>query len=84
MLEGKVIFIQGALPGEVVSYVTHQKKPNYEVAHVTWNNQACAAARHAALPPLQHLRRLQHAAPRRASAGRGKAARAGRQSVAYR
>jgi len=33
-LEGKVIFIQGALPGEVVSYVTHEKKPNYEVAHV--------------------------------------------------
>ncbi len=33
-LAGKVIFIQGALPGEVVSYVTHEKKPNYEVAHV--------------------------------------------------
>src|SRR4051812_3044727 len=30
--DGKVIFIQGALPGELVTYSSYIKKPSYEVA----------------------------------------------------
>jgi len=33
--EGKVIFIEGALTGEVVSYRSYRKKPSYELAQVT-------------------------------------------------
>jgi len=33
--DGKVIFIQGALPGELVTYASYSKKPSYEVAQVT-------------------------------------------------
>ena len=33
--EGKVIFIEGALPGEVVSYSSYRKKPAFEQAQVT-------------------------------------------------
>lgn len=32
--EGKVIFIEGALPGEVVSYASYRKKPAFEQAQV--------------------------------------------------
>ena len=32
--DGKVIFIQGALPGELVTYASYQKKPSYELAQV--------------------------------------------------
>ncbi len=32
--EGKVIFIEGALPGEHVTYSTYRKKPSYELAKV--------------------------------------------------
>jgi 23S rRNA (uracil1939-C5)-methyltransferase len=32
--EGKAIFIEGALPGERVTYVTFKRKPNYEMAAV--------------------------------------------------
>ncbi len=32
---GKVIFIEGALTGEVVSYRSYRKKPSYELAQVT-------------------------------------------------
>ena len=31
-VEGKVIFIDGGLPGETVSYSSYRKKPNYELA----------------------------------------------------
>ena len=34
-VEGKAIFIDGALPGELVSYATYKKKPNYEQAAAT-------------------------------------------------
>ena len=34
-LEGKVIFIEGALAGEVVSYSSYRKKPSFELAEVT-------------------------------------------------
>ncbi|MBK8742922.1 MAG: 23S rRNA (uracil(1939)-C(5))-methyltransferase RlmD [Betaproteobacteria bacterium] len=33
-VDGKAIFIEGALIGEHVSYSTYRKKPNYELAHV--------------------------------------------------
>jgi len=33
--EGKVIFIEGALTGEVVSYSSYRKKPSFEIAQVT-------------------------------------------------
>ena len=33
--EGKVIFIEGALTGEVVSYSSYRKKPSFEQAQVT-------------------------------------------------
>jgi 23S rRNA (uracil1939-C5)-methyltransferase len=32
--EGKVIFIEGALPGELVTYSPYRKKPNFELAQV--------------------------------------------------
>jgi 23S rRNA (uracil1939-C5)-methyltransferase len=34
-MEGKVIFVDGALPGEVVSYASFRRKPRFEVANVT-------------------------------------------------
>ncbi|HXF17252.1 MAG TPA: 23S rRNA (uracil(1939)-C(5))-methyltransferase RlmD [Burkholderiales bacterium] len=34
-VEGKAIFITGALPGESVEYVPYQRKPNYELADTT-------------------------------------------------
>ena len=33
-VEGKAIFIEGALPGETVEYATYRRKPSYEKAHV--------------------------------------------------
>ena len=34
-IEGKVIFIEGALTGEVVSYSSYRRKPSFELAQVT-------------------------------------------------
>ncbi len=33
-LDGKTIFVEGALPGERVEFVSHRRKPTYEVARV--------------------------------------------------
>lgn len=33
-LEGKAIFVEGALPGETVEYASYRRKPNYEQAHL--------------------------------------------------
>lgn len=33
-LEGKTIFVEGALPGERVDYVSFRKKPTYEIARI--------------------------------------------------
>ena len=33
-LEGKTIFVDGALPGETVEYASFRKKPSYELAHL--------------------------------------------------
>ncbi|MGE5493405.1 MAG: 23S rRNA (uracil(1939)-C(5))-methyltransferase RlmD [Actinomycetota bacterium] len=32
--DGKTIFVDGALPGELVEYASYRKKPNYELAHL--------------------------------------------------
>lgn len=34
-LEGKTVFVEGALPGERVEYVAFRKKPTFDVAHTT-------------------------------------------------
>lgn len=34
-LEGKTIFVEGALPREEVEYSSYRKKPSYELAHAT-------------------------------------------------
>ena len=33
-VEGKTVFIDGALPGEVVEYTPYQRKPSYELAQL--------------------------------------------------
>ena len=33
-LEGKTVFVEGALPGERVEYSSYRKKPTYEIARV--------------------------------------------------
>lgn len=39
-VDGKVIFIEGALPGEVVEYSSYRRKPSYEQAQMTVLHQA--------------------------------------------
>lgn len=34
-VEGKAVFVEGALPGETVEYSSYRKKPSYELAQVT-------------------------------------------------
>ena len=33
-LEGKTVFVDGALPGELVEYASYRKKPSFELAHL--------------------------------------------------
>jgi 23S rRNA (uracil1939-C5)-methyltransferase len=33
-LDGKTVFVDGALPGERISYASFRRKPNYELAHL--------------------------------------------------
>ena len=40
--EGKVIFIEGALTGETVSYSSYRKKPSFELAQVTQIHKAAS------------------------------------------
>jgi len=40
--DGKVIFIEGALTGEVVSYASYRKKPAFELAQMTQLHQAAS------------------------------------------
>lgn len=40
--EGKVIFIEGALTGEVVSYASYRKKPSFELAQMTTLHRAAS------------------------------------------
>ena len=50
--DGKVIFIQGALPGEDVTYVSFQKKESYELAHV---KEIARPASTRTVPRCQHF-----------------------------
>ena len=82
--EGKVVFIEGALPGEEVQVDVRRSKNNWEQATLTRcaaraRSASCRAARTSA-----DLRRLQDAAPARRRAGRDQAARARGQPVASR
>ncbi|MEP6702985.1 MAG: 23S rRNA (uracil(1939)-C(5))-methyltransferase RlmD [Betaproteobacteria bacterium] len=62
-IDGKAIFIEGALIGERVSYSPYRKKPNYEFARVTAIHRASAARVEPACPyfgtcggcSMQHL-----------------------------
>ncbi len=83
-VDGKVIFIEGALPGEVVEFASYQRKPNYEFAEATRIVRRVGLARRSPLPLFRRLRRLQHAAPGAACAGGGEAARPRGQSGSYR
>ena len=40
--DGKVIFIEGALPGELVTYASYRKKPSFEIAQVQQIVQSAA------------------------------------------
>lgn len=40
--DGKVIFIEGALTGEVVSYASYRKKPSFELAQMTTLHRAAS------------------------------------------
>ena len=40
--DGKVIFIEGALTGEVVSYASYRKKPSFELAQMTRLHRAAS------------------------------------------
>ncbi|MDD4930350.1 MAG: 23S rRNA (uracil(1939)-C(5))-methyltransferase RlmD [Gallionella sp.] len=40
--DGKVIFIEGALTGEVVSYASYRKKPSFELAQMTELHRAAS------------------------------------------
>ena len=42
-LEGKRIFVDGALPGETVEYASFQRKSNYELAHLVSVHSASVA-----------------------------------------
>ena len=67
--EGKVVFIEGALPGETVQVHVNRRKNQWEQATLTAlraRERAARAARLRALrPACRRLRRLQDAAPSR-------------------
>lgn len=63
--DGKAIFIDGALPGETVSYASFRRKPKYELAHLVEVIQASSAR---VVPPCPHFGicggcAMQHLAP---------------------
>lgn len=50
-VDGKVVFVEGALPGECVDYVSYRRKPNYEKAHV---QRVLRASSQRVAPPCSH------------------------------
>ncbi|WP_301101678.1 23S rRNA (uracil(1939)-C(5))-methyltransferase RlmD [Propionivibrio sp.] len=50
--EGKTIFVEGALPGELVEHVSWRKKPSYEVARTV---RILRASPHRVLPRCPHF-----------------------------
>ena len=51
-LDGKTIFVEGALPGERVEYVSWRQKPSYEIARVERIVQASSSR---VTPPCPHF-----------------------------
>ncbi|BCM24627.1 23S rRNA (uracil(1939)-C(5))-methyltransferase RlmD [Methyloradius palustris] len=51
-VEGKTIFIDGALPGEIVTYISTRKKSSYEFAHV---DQIIKASNLRTTPKCKHF-----------------------------
>lgn len=51
-VDGKAIFIDGALPGEHVEFASYRRKPNYEKAHVA---RILLASSQRVAPPCPHF-----------------------------
>ncbi|MFZ2853786.1 MAG: 23S rRNA (uracil(1939)-C(5))-methyltransferase RlmD [Rhodocyclaceae bacterium] len=51
-LDGKTIFVEGALPGELVEYASYRRKPSYEVARVSRIEKASGDR---VVPPCPHF-----------------------------
>ena len=51
-VDGKAIFIEGALPGEVVEYASYRRKPSYEKAHAL---RVLRASSQRVVPPCPHF-----------------------------
>lgn len=51
-VDGKVVFIDGALPGERVDYVSYRRKPSYEKAHA---QKVLRASSQRVSPPCPHF-----------------------------
>ncbi|MCM2307078.1 MAG: 23S rRNA (uracil(1939)-C(5))-methyltransferase RlmD [Sulfuritalea sp.] len=51
-VDGKVVFIEGALPGEAVDYASYRRKPSYEKAHVL---RVLHASSQRVVPPCPHF-----------------------------
>ena len=64
--DGKVVFIEGALPGELVTYERIRNKTSFEIG-LRPGSPRERSARRAPLPQVRprsrQLRRLRHAAP---------------------
>ena len=77
-VDGKVIFIEGALPGELVTYSPYRKKQNFELAQVA---QILKPAFGRVVPQCEYVGTcggVQHAALGRSCPGRGETACLGR------
>ena len=82
--DGKVVFIEGALPGEKVEYEVYRSKPSFELGLTT----GIPASRFAEVPSLRRqgrqLRRLRHATSRGPCSGGHEAKGFDGRLVAYR
>ena len=84
-VEGKAVFVEGALPGERVVIETLEAQARVGARASTVRVETAAAEPGAAaLPAFRRLRRLRHPAHRRPCAGRVQAARARGHAVASR
>ncbi len=63
-VDGKAVFIEGALTGETVEYSSYRRKPSFELATATRVIHAAGDARRTALPAFRRLRRLRAPARR--------------------
>ena len=73
-VDGKAVFVEGALPGEEVTALVLRDRPTYAVARVVSILRASASRVTPALPPLRHVRRLHAAARASVAADRRQAA----------